>query len=160
MDFKENTLHYFEKQNNDSLHFECGGGFDIDVIPVLLEMFETHLLNDVVSTQNLENDYGPASMGLYEEKERLEILLDKIKTTGSADEFDTEKKEIEIGNYYKYFSILKPYHGGKVFRASGLVPAESAMEISDKVKMFTTKLIEDIGNLGYNPTKVEKSILQ
>src|SRR3989344_4074674 len=135
MDFKENTLYYYEVQNSDSMHFECGGVFDGNVIPVLLEMFETHLLSDVVNAQILENDYGPVSMALYEEKERLEILLDKIKTTGSASEFDTEKREIEIGNYYKYFSILKPMHG-KVFWASGLIPTQRAMEISDKVNMF------------------------
>ena len=95
MDFKENTLHYFEKQNNDSLHFECGGVFDIDVIPVLLEMFETHLLNDVVSTQNLENDYGPASMGLYEEKKGLKFYWIKLKQQALLMSLTLKKKKLK-----------------------------------------------------------------
>ncbi len=159
MNYTENTLYYYQSDSPNT-HFECGGIFDVHVIPVLLEMFETHLLADVVNKQILENDYGEVSMALYEEKERLEILLDKIKTTGLVSEFDTEKKEIGIGNYYEYFSLLKPAHGGKVFWASGLIPAQGGAEISDKVRLFVTRFVEDIGNLGYNPTKTEKSVLQ
>ncbi len=160
MDFRENTLYYFETKNNGSAHFECGGVFDIHVIPVLLEMFETHLLSYVVNSQNLGADYSAVSMCAYDEKERLEILLDKIQTTGSADEFDSEKKAISIGDYYKNFSVLKPATPGKVFWAAGLVPQQNGAKLSDKVSGFAKKFVEEIGSLGYNPEKYEKSILQ
>ena len=166
MDFKENTLYYYEVQNSDSMHFECGGVFDGHVIPVLLEMFETHLLSDVVNAQILENDYGPVSMALYEEKERLEILLDKINTTLSADPADIERHEVNIGNYYVYFSILRPAAAGQVFWATGLAPAQNSVSLSEKIKAFSEKLVQDMKNLGqqggvgYNPTKSEKSVLE
>ncbi len=166
MPFKPNTFYYYTGQKNGGTHFECGGVFDLNAIPLLLEIYETHLLDFVVNSGNLGENYSTASMGIYDEKERLEILLDKINATGMADENEAAKKEVNISGYYVYFSILKPHSAGQVFWATGLVPAENPSLLSEKIKSFSEKLVQDMKNLGqqggvgYNPTKSEKSILE
>ena len=165
MSLKPNTFYYHTAQKNNGIHFECGGVFDLNAIPLLLEIYETHLLDFVVNSGNLGKDYSSASMGIYDEKERLEILLDKINATSTADGNDTEKKEVRVSDYYTYFSILKPHSVGQVFWATGLIPAENPAPLSEKIKAFSEKLVADMKNLGqqggvgYNPTKSEKSVL-
>ena len=166
MALKPNTFYYHTAQKNGGIHFECGGGFDLNAIPLLLEIYETHLLDFVVNSENLGPVYSGVSMGIYEEKERLEILLDKINTTLSADPADIERHEVNIGNYYVYFSILRPAAAGQVFWATGLAPAQNSAPLSEKIKAFSEKLVQDMKNLGqqggvgYNPTKSEKSVLE
>jgi len=161
-----NTFYYHLGQENNGTHFECGGVFDLNAIPLLLEIYETHLLDFVVNSENLGALYNSVSMGIFEEKERLEILLDKINTTLTADPSDIEKKELKIDNYYTYFSVLRPAGAGQVFWATGLVPSSTPSQLSEKVKSFSEKLVQDMKNLGqqggvgYNPTKVEKSVLE
>lgn len=161
-----NTFYYRLSQKNSATHFECGGVFDLNAIPLLLEIYETHLLDFVVNSGNLGRNYSSVSMEIYGEKERLEILLDKINALGAAEESETEKKEVKISDYYTYFSILKPAAPGQVFWASGLIPMANPSPLSAKVGAFADKLIKDMGNLGqqggvgYNPTKIETSLLE
>ena len=161
---QENTFYFRKSQEETGLRVQFGGVFNRDVIPVLLEMAETHILEGLLKYETFSPTYSEITKSMYEEKERLEIVLDKINTMGEIDEEDGKPHIIDISTpeakQYVLVSLLHPNNTGKVFWAFDFKPTEyTDGVVSAKLSDTLDSLIADVRNLGYNPTEADKEIL-